>query len=151
MLPVCNSKAVQDLEPGLQPPQQFSLVVLRSTRFVFKDTTITKIDWLYFSGALVSLVLWLVIKNPTLAIIFVVLTDGFAFASTFHKSWSAPYDETLSVYYLSALKFTISICAMSTINFVTIFDPLYLVIANVSFTIFTLWRRNVIAKTLLEK
>lgn len=125
--------------------------MLRSTRFVFKDTTITKIDWLYFSGALVSLVLWLVIKNPTLAIIFVVLTDGFAFASTFHKSWSAPYDETLSVYYLSALKFTISICAMSTINFVTIFDPLYLVIANVSFTIFTLWRRNVIAKTLLEK
>lgn len=113
--------------------------------FRFKDTTITKIDWLYFCGAVISLILWLVIKNPVLAIIFVVLTDGFAFASTFHKSWSAPHNETLSVYYLSALKFFIAILALSEVSFVTILDPLYLVIANVSFTIFTLWRRKVLA------
>lgn len=118
--------------------------------FRFKDTTITKVDWFYFAGAVASLILWLVVKNPTLAIIFVVLTDAFAFASTFQKSWSAPHDETLSVYYLSALKFAIPISAMSEINFITLLDPLYLVIANVSFTIFTLWRRQVLSKRLLD-
>lgn len=117
----------------------------------YKDTTVTLLDWIYFLGAGISLTLWLVVNNPVLAIIFVVLTDAFAFASTFRKSWGAPYDETLSVYYLSALKFTISIFALSEVSFVTIFDPLYLVVANVSFTVFTIWRRKAFSRKLLEK
>jgi hypothetical protein len=82
----------------------------------YRDTTITTIDWVYFLGACISLILWLVANNPLLAVIFVVLTDGFAFASTFRKSWNAPFDETLSVYYLSALKFFIAIFALVLIE-----------------------------------
>ncbi len=113
----------------------------------YRDTTIKPIDWVYFGGATISLILWLVVENPLLAIIFVVLTDGFAFASTFRKTWSTPFDETLSVYYLSAIKFCVALFALKTVTLVTALDPLYLVIANVSFTLFTLIRRRVLGRT----
>lgn len=112
----------------------------------YSRLTIVGIDWLYFTGALLALLCWLVLDQPFLATICIILTDAFGFAPTFRKAWSAPHDESITVYVSSAIKFIIAIFALTQVSFLTIAYPLYLVIANTAFTIFTLWRRRVLEK-----
>lgn len=103
---------------------------------------ITRLDWLFFAGALGALAVWAVTDDPLWSVILITGIDALAFIPTFRKSYHKPDEETASVYALSAVKFAVSLAALSTVTLTTVLYPLSLVITNGLFAALILWRRN---------
>lgn len=103
---------------------------------------IKPLDWLGLIGALFSLILWFVIKQPVFSIILVTIAYSLGFFPTFRKSFNRPQDETLITFLLNGLKFFISLFALSNISFITIFYPLALVVLNWFFAGMLFMRRK---------
>ncbi len=87
-----------------------------------------------FSAA--ALILWIITKQPVVAVIFAILTDLFAALPTLVKSWKHPETETSIDYALSAVStgttfFAINLWSVSTTAF-----PLYIVLLDVTLLIF---------------
>lgn len=110
--------------------------------FKYRNLTISKIDWVCFMGAIISLILWLLFNQPLVAVILLVLTDLFAFIPTFRKTWDLPRDETLFEYAMASLKFIVAFFAFSSFSIVMVMYPAYLIVANTTFVIFTIIRRK---------
>ena len=107
---------------------------------------IQKTDWASFLGAMISLVLWLMTKQPLYSVILVTLTDLLAFIPTIRKSYSYPHEETLSTFVLAGVKHTISLFALEQVSMVTALYPAYLVGANVFFVSLLLVRRKALSQ-----
>ncbi|MDB5181403.1 MAG: hypothetical protein JWP13_166 [Candidatus Saccharibacteria bacterium] len=103
---------------------------------------ITRMDWVFFAGSLAALALWLVTKDPLGSVILVTIIDILAFVPTLRKSYHKPDEESASLYALSAVKFAISLAALSALTLTTVLYPLSLVVTNGLFAALILWRRN---------
>ncbi|MBP7061497.1 hypothetical protein KBA84_01550 [Patescibacteria group bacterium] len=82
-----------------------------------------------------------VTKTPVWSVILIVLTDLLAFLPTFRKTRQDPHGESIFVYALSAIKFVLVVRSLDVISITTALYPIYLILANGIFTIFTLVRR----------
>lgn len=108
------------------------------------NKNIAKLDFLMLAGACLSLFLWFFVKQPTLSIILVTLTDMLGFVPTIRKSWHKPQEETVSTFALSAVKHFISLFAIRNYSLITTLYPAYLVVANVLFVSLLISRRKVV-------
>ena len=90
-------------------------------------------DWLCLLGAVFSLGLWALTKNPLTAIVLITVIDMLAFIPTFRKSYTEPYSETSFTYMMSGLKFLIGLFALQNYSWVTGLYPVSLVITNAAF------------------
>ncbi len=63
-----------------------------------KKENIKKYDWIALSMAIVSIVVWLGMKNPVGAIILASSIDGIGYIPTIRQSYQAPENETLSTW-----------------------------------------------------
>ncbi|MBC7981883.1 hypothetical protein H7X65_02290 [Candidatus Parcubacteria bacterium] len=120
------------------------VIFLLSLRIGKKDITISDIIFLLLS--LLALFMWLVVKQPIWSAILATLVEILGFAPTIRKSWNNPYSETLSTYWLSAIRFGISIFALEKLNILTIMYPLAWMTANIIFTIILITRRKQVGK-----
>lgn len=110
--------------------------------FFKKQTTIYKTDWAALGGALLGILLWLITRDPLLAVILVSVSDALAFVPTFRKSYFLPEQETLKEYGLSAVKWTLAILALSNYSLTTWLYPASLIFTNSLFVAMTLTRRK---------
>jgi hypothetical protein len=113
--------------------------------FIHGDKGITIFDWICFAGALVGIIFWKLTSNPLWAVIIVTIADLLAFAPTFRKAFLRPYEETISLYALSVLKYAISLGALAVFNVTTALFPATLVISNGSFVVLLILRRQYIS------
>jgi hypothetical protein len=109
--------------------------------------SITFLDWVSLTGALVALGLWFIVKNPVLSILLVIVTDALGFFPTIRKSWAKPYEETLSAYVMADIKQALTILAVSHVSILTVGYSSYLIIANSLLVSVLLIRRQKIKKT----
>lgn len=88
----------------------------------------------YWCGlfSLLALVLWLATKEPLVAIILGMVSDGFAVLPTFIKSWTNPDTESAIAYSTGVFSALTGFAAVNTWNFSEFGWPIYLVIANAS-------------------
>lgn len=107
---------------------------------------IVKMDTIFLILAFISLGLWLIAKQPILSAILATVVDLFGFAPTIRKSWSNPYTETLSFYYLNTLRFGLAVIALQTYSIVTAFYPISWLLANGLFAGMLLIRRRQVHK-----
>lgn len=103
---------------------------------------IEKIDRLYFLCALLWLGAWYITQTPLWSVIIISVTDALAFLPTFRKVRSDPQGESVWVYGLSALKFVFALWSFESFSLIVWLYPMYLVIANSAFVVYTLWRRR---------
>ena len=103
---------------------------------------VKKIDVVFLVLALISIPLWLIVKQPVLSIILLSTIDMLGFAPTVRKSWHAPYSETLSLYTITTFRHGLSIIALENYNIVTMLFPSTWVIANALFSIMLIVRRK---------
>jgi hypothetical protein len=103
------------------------------------------LDWLGLVGALFSLFLYFIIKQPVFSVILVTLSYSLGFFPTFRKSFNRPQDETLITFVLNGSKFFISLFALNSTSFITVFYPLALVAINWSFAAMLVIRRRVLS------
>jgi len=106
------------------------------------DITINKIDIFSLVISLVALLSWYITDTPMYAVTLIVVADFAAFTPTLMKSYFKPYEETLSLYILSAVKHVFSLIALSNFTFITSAYSLYLVIVNLFFVGILFWRRS---------
>ncbi len=101
-----------------------------------------KVDWFFLLMAFVALLLWGYTKDPTASVILITLTDTLAFLPTFRKSYFRPYQETISTYALSSLKWLLGFWALENFTVATALYPLSGVITNCLFVTLVLVRRR---------
>lgn len=106
------------------------------------EKDITVFDWICFASALVGIVLWRLTNDPLGAVIIVTIADFLAFAPTFRKAYVRPHEETVSLYAMSAVKYIISIMALTTFNLTTALFPVAITAFNVAIVLFIVLRRK---------
>lgn len=78
----------------------------------------------------VTIVSWLILDKPLLALHFGVLADLVAMTPTFIKSWKAPHEESINVFAASSLSGFIGIFAAETYTYSRVLFPAYLFVVN---------------------
>ena len=113
----------------------FILALLKGTR------DIKRFDWMALSVCFLGIAIWGITKEPLYSVILVTVVDAVAFVPTFRKSFMRPGEETVSLFFLSALKFIIGIIALEHYSVVTWLYPASLVLANGAFVLLLIVRR----------
>lgn len=92
-----------------------------------------------------ALVLWGITKEPNIAIVFAIASDGLAAFPTLVKSWKHPETESAIVYTTGLFNALTSFAAIKLWGFSELAFPIYLVIATSSLTV-AVWREKILGK-----
>ena len=102
-------------------------------------------DYLCGFCSVLALVLWGITKEPVIAIVFAIASDGFAAIPTLVKSWKYPETETAAAYTTGLFSALTSFTAIKIWNFSSYAFPAYLVIAETLF-ILSIYHRKIFKK-----
>jgi len=102
-------------------------------------------DYLCGFCSVLALVLWGITKEPVIAIVFAIASDGFAAIPTLVKSWKYPKTETAAAYTTGLFSALTSFTAIKIWNFSSYAFPAYLVIAETLF-ILSIYHRKIFKK-----
>lgn len=91
-----------------------------------------KFDYICGGLSLLALILWGVTKEPLIAIIFSIASDGFAVVPTVAKSLKHPDTESVEAYVTGLFNALTSFFALKTFGLSELAFPIYLVLANSS-------------------
>jgi hypothetical protein len=107
------------------------------------EKNITFSDKLSLFGAVVALLLWFLTNNPLASIILITLIDVTGgYYPTVRKSYHKPHEETISLYFLSGLKWVVAIAALENYSLITWLYPVSLIITNFLFVGMLIVRRK---------
>jgi hypothetical protein len=110
---------------------------------IFKgEKEITRVDEISLGAAGFGIVLWIVTTNPLWSVIIVSIVDAVGYIPTFRKTYKQPYEETLSLYFLSSISFVISLFALQVVSLTTALYPTSLIATNIVFISMVLMRRR---------
>ena len=99
-------------------------------------------DWWALGSAVAAIFLWYFTKQPVLSVILVTIIDAVGFLPTFRKGFYKPYEETISLYSLSAIKYVLGIIALGSLTISTWLFPASLVLTNGLFVTMVITRRK---------
>lgn len=98
----------------------FSIINLWIFLYALKkwETSISKLDYIALILAILSLIVWFIVKNPLLSIILIVIADSLWFYPTFHKSYFEPQSESKSFWILTVTSLVLSLFAMNHLSLI---------------------------------
>lgn len=108
----------------------------------YGEPSITRFDWACLLSSLIAIILWFVTNDPLWAVVLVTAADLVAFGPTIRKSFDKPYEETLSTYVISGVKWLLSLSALAVLNPTTLLYPAAMVLGNWGYAAFLLLRRT---------
>lgn len=91
-----------------------------------------KFDYICGALSVLALILWGITKEPLIAIIFSIASDGFAAVPTIIKSWKHPDSESVEAYTTGLFNSLTSFFALRTFGISELAFPIYLVLVNSS-------------------
>ncbi|MBI5457400.1 hypothetical protein HY971_01600 [Candidatus Kaiserbacteria bacterium] len=127
---------------GVESLSCLGVAVLSYTR---GEKDITRVDWICFGAALLATGMWLLADQPLLAVLLVISADALGFAPTLRKSYTKPYEETVSMYTLSASHWIFSIIALQTLSLTTVLYPAVISLLDTTLVATLLIRRRQLA------
>lgn len=104
-----------------------------------------KIDYLCGFFSVVALILWGITKEPNIAIMFSIASDGSATIPTLIKSWKHPETESGGAYTSGLFSASTSFFAIKIWNYSSLAFPIYLIVANSLLSVFV-YRRKIFKK-----
>ena len=105
-----------------------------------KDIHISDKYCLFF--CFIAIIIWPLFKTPLLSVLIVTAVDTVGFMPTVRKSYLKPHEENLFSFAIYALTYSLSILALDTYNFITIFYPAVIVITAGALAIMLIVRRK---------
>jgi hypothetical protein len=123
-----------------------SLIFFLSFKYGTKN--ITRFDKICLAGSILSVVLWIFTKDPTLAVILISVIDFMAFMPTYRKGYEEPLTETVSTYLLSSISSIFALVALTDYSVATSLYLVSLVLSNGIFVIILIYRRSKTTKTI---
>jgi hypothetical protein len=112
--------------------------------FKYGTKDITRSDKFALALAILSIIPWLITKNPVLSVILVTLIESLSFFPTLRKTWNDPYSEFYLPWIISIFKHSFIIVAVSSYSISTIFYPSFLILMNLILAIEIIARRRMI-------
>jgi len=91
---------------------------------------------------LIAIILWPLLKSPLLSVLIVTIVDTVGFIPTIRKSFSKPHEENLFSFSIYAFTYSLSILALESYNFITVFYPAVIVITAASLAVMRIIRRK---------
>ncbi len=115
---------------------------------IFKgEKRITKSDWISFILALVAIPAWLLTSEPLLALAIVLIIELLNYYPTIRKSYTQPWDEDLTSWALSALRWLFASLAVSHITLGSLLYPAFITACEIGLVAYLIWRRNALKRT----
>ncbi len=102
---------------------------------------LTASDYICGALALLALLLWWLSSNPSIAIVFAILSDGLAGWPTFVKAWKFPESEYWSGYAGGLFNALTAIIAADSFTFTSLAFPVYLII-TCAFLLVAIFRKR---------
>lgn len=94
-----------------------------------------KFDYLCGLFSILALILWLITKNPSIAILFAIAADALAAVPTIVKGWKHPKTESSYAYAPSIINALTAFTVITTWTFPEYAFPAYLVVVNIILTL----------------
>lgn len=107
---------------------------------------ITKMDVVFFIGALISVAVWIFAKQPVFSAILATTIDILAFIPTIRKSWHRPHTETLSMTLITTFRFGLVLISLDKYSLLTVLYPITWLLGNGLFSLMLMYRRMVVGK-----
>ena len=145
---LCFTTAAIQYNEGAGPGMWATLVtgiacsILAVIGFTISHKYVTKKDFMSLVLAFVSIVFWLFIDSPLMAMLLIVAIDVFAFYPMFRKAWNHPHTEHLGLAYASTLKLCLSFMALNIVNIITALPIVTFIFLNIAFILLSYYRRN---------
>lgn len=113
-----------------------------------EDTSITRVDSLFFIAALSSLPAWFFTQDPLWAVVILTSVDLLGFGPTFRKAYDFPHTESLTFFVLIIVRNLLVIGALQHYSITTVLFPAAISVACLLLLIMVFYRRqNLTQKT----
>jgi hypothetical protein len=99
-------------------------------------------DWVSLAGSFAAILLWLLVKSPTGSVIIVSTINVIGVIPTLRKSYTYPYEESLTAFALNGLKFIVAAAALQSYSIATWLFPAATMLVNGSVVGLLLVRRS---------
>jgi len=120
------------------------LIFLLSFKYGTKN--ITKFDTLCLILAIISIIIWIIQKNPLITVILLSVIDTLGFIPTYRKAYIEPQSETLSAFVICAAAYFFGILALQDYSVITAFYLITIFISNFVFVALIFLRRKALKK-----
>lgn len=104
------------------------IIFLYSLKYGFRN--IARIDTVFLVIALLGIIPWLLIKDPTLSVIIAVGIDLVAFVPTLRKTWQSPQTEMPILYGSNVLRHALALFSLQAYNIATTLHSIAMITAN---------------------
>ena len=108
------------------------------------DSSITRIDWLFFIVAMTALPIWYLTSDPLWAVVILTTVDVLGFVPTFRRSYILPFEEQLMFYVVMALRNLVVLSALENYSLTTVLFPATIALACLIFSLMVVYRRRVL-------
>ena len=98
-------------------------------RYGTKD--VTKSDYIFLIAGLLSIIPWIMTKDPTISVVIATFIDVCGFIPTIRKTWKAPESENLFSWVVNLVRHGISLFALRNFVIATYIYPLALFLMNI--------------------
>ena len=90
---------------------------------------------------ILTIVIWLVTKQPLYSVVLSCIIDLFAFIPSFRKSFHKPSEDSSLTYYISGLEYLFSFPSYQTFSLVALMYPVWIIIIDFSYASMIMLRR----------
>lgn len=104
-----------------------------------------KTDYILMAVSLIGIGLWVITKQPNIAIVFMIVADLVAGIPTYVKSYRYPESESWIAYALSAFGYLIGVFAIQNVDFQNVAFVVYLLLNEIlltSLVVRSRWHRS---------
>ena len=112
----------------------------------YGEKQITFSDKVFLSGAIATIIAWLIFKAPYVSTSLIIIIDFLALLPTYRKSYMKPYEETIVMYFVSGCIFLSSLLAIEYYSFLTTGHQIAIILFDWGLVIFILMRRKILTK-----
>lgn len=108
------------------------------------DITITRMDWLFFVSALLSLPLWYWTSDPLWAVVLLTAIDVAGFGPTIRKAYQSPYSESIQFFALFTLRNVLVMLALENVSVTTALFPVAMAVICIFMMTMLAYRRKAV-------
>jgi len=110
--------------------------------FKFGTKNISKFDTFILILAIITIILW-VLSAPVISVILIIIIDILALIPTIRKSYNDPHSETVTIWLLNSVIFSLSLLWIENYSFLTSAYQIAVILLDAGVVIYLLIRRKI--------
>lgn len=123
-------------------PFMIALLSIKYGEGGIKDKT----DLLCMFGAIISIILWIIFKNPVIALVTNLAVDSFAVIPTIKKSFNRPQTEDFWAWLGTGIADALNVVAVEKFTFAILLYPIYMFVSDWIIILILLFKKKNIMK-----